>query len=73
MRPYLENLSKKQLKYRFLKLFLDRVEEMKLAWILDYLRLNITAECIIPNSRFASSATSSLKWNMSNTYKRIKY
>jgi trans-aconitate 2-methyltransferase len=53
MRPYLENLPKKQLKHRFLRLFLDRVEEMKLAWTLDYVRLNITAECITPTSPFA--------------------
>jgi hypothetical protein len=53
MRPYLENLPKKQLKHRFLRLFLDRVEEMKLAWTLDYVRLNIMAECITPTSPFA--------------------
>jgi trans-aconitate 2-methyltransferase len=53
MKPYLENLPKKQLKQKFLRLFLDRVEEMKLAWTLDYVRLNITAECITPTSPFA--------------------
>ena len=60
MMPYLENLPNEQLKHRFLKLFLDRVEEMKLDWTLDYVRLNIMAECITPFSQSPSSATSSL-------------
>jgi hypothetical protein len=61
MKPYLENLPKKQLKQKFLRLFLDRVEEMKLAWTLDYVRLNIMAEYIPPTSPFALSATPSIK------------
>ena len=48
MKPYFDCLPNKQVQNRFLRIFLERVEDMKLAWTLDYVRLNIMAECVTP-------------------------
>jgi trans-aconitate 2-methyltransferase len=44
MKPFLRYLPDDQLKDRYLKLFLERVEESRLSWTLDFIRLNIMAD-----------------------------
>jgi trans-aconitate 2-methyltransferase len=44
MKPFLQYLPDDQLKDRYLKLFLDKVEKSGLSWTLDYVRLNILAQ-----------------------------
>jgi trans-aconitate methyltransferase len=44
MKPFLEYLPHEKQRSRYLELFLDKVEQSGLAWILDYMRLNIIAE-----------------------------
>jgi hypothetical protein len=44
MRPFLEYLPNEKLKSKYLDLFLNKVEQSSLSWVLDYVRLNIIAE-----------------------------
>jgi trans-aconitate 2-methyltransferase len=44
MKPFLRYLPDDQLKDRYLKLFLERVEKSGLFWTLDFIRLNIIAQ-----------------------------
>ena len=44
MKPFLRYLPDDQLKDRYLKLFLERVEKSGLSWTLDFIRLNIIAQ-----------------------------
>lgn len=44
MRPFLDYLPNEKIKSKYLNLFLDKVEQSNLSWILDYVRLNIMAD-----------------------------
>jgi trans-aconitate 2-methyltransferase len=44
IKPFLEYLPNEQIKRSFLKTFLDNIEQSRLAWTLDYVRLNIVAQ-----------------------------
>ena len=44
MRPFLDYLPNEKIKSKYLNLFLTKVEQSNLSWILDYVRLNIMAD-----------------------------